>query len=298
MTETIKLSRGNAGIDAMILTKDRALDGIVGFSGIPLSKIGFIGDEELDIPLLTVSGLGLVGAPSNAQERVKQIVQKQPNGFVSSQEVYEGFLEFYGRASGLGLKLVISDKDGVLKDGGETRWGNSFRNLAMKMGQDQRPFVCVLTGSSVSQNQSFMQKYGLDLRLGENPKVQEYPDLLLVENGAIHVNVLTKETRNYVKEISPDLLGALKNDFEPEVKVRLKREVFPEFGFSYTDVYGGQVSEVYHGEKQSMVTFNVPRQLVNGKYFRKSKEAESYRDQVVEVMEGVAEELGLPYERI
>jgi hypothetical protein len=299
MNETIKLSRGNAGIDALILNKDRALEGIVEIRGIPIEKIGFIGDEVIDLPLLTTPGLGLVGAPSNAQDRVKAVVEEQTNGFVSSQKVYGGFLEFYGLARGKGLKLIISDKDGVLKHGGNTQWGDEFRNLVMKMGKDQRPYVCVLTGSSISQNQPFMEKYGLDSELGANPKIQEHPHLLLVENGAIHVNVLDGTTRNYVHEISPDLLEALKNDFEPKVRGRLEREVFPEFGFSYTEVYEDQKGKVYHArEKQSMVTFNVPRQFRGGNEFRKSPESEGYRDNVIRVMESVVQELDLPYEKI
>lgn len=296
MKETIKLIRNNAAVDAAIITKDRALEGVSRYFGWPLEKIAMIGDEVTDLLLLTKQGLGLVGAPANAQKRVIETLKFLRNGFVSSLEVFDGFLDFYNVATKLGIQLVMSDKDGVLKDG-DILYGQRFRELALEMGKNGKPYVVVLTGSSCEQNASFMEKYGLDERLSSNHRIIDYPWLLLVENGAIHINVLTREKRNYVKDISPELLKSLKGDFESEVRKRLDSEVLPEFSLGWSESYEDQKGRVYHAkEKLSMVTFNVPRAFSDGRPYRKSDEAERFRTRTMQVMEEVASRLDLPYQ--
>jgi 3-deoxy-D-manno-octulosonate 8-phosphate phosphatase KdsC-like HAD superfamily phosphatase len=298
MGETIKLMRGNAGIDAVILTKQESVSGIIRCSGFPLEKIAAIGDEVGDLPLLTKQGLGFIGAPANAQSPVKDFIKNKDNGYLSSQEAFFGFADFYNEATKREIKLIISDKDGVLKDGDKT-WGSDFAKLAMQMGQKKNPYVVILTGSSYQQNLSFMKEYGLDNRLESNLKIKDYPYLLLAESGAIHINVLTGETRNYVADIQPELLKVLKKEFEPRVKSKIEEKVLPECGLIWSDKYEDQTGKVYHvKDKLSMVTFGVPRYFSDGKPYRKSPESEIFRDGVIGVMVEIAEELKMPYELI
>jgi len=298
MAETIKLIRGNAGIDATILTKQESVSGIVKYSGFSLEKIAAIGDEVGDLPILKKQGLGFIGAPANAQQPVINFIKNSGNGYFSSKEAFFGFVDFYNEAIKRKIKLVISDKDGVLKDGDKT-WGSDFATLAMKMGQGGNPYVVILTGSSYQQNLPFMKEYGLDNRLVNNSMIKDYPYLLLAESGAIHINVLTGETKNYVEEINPSLLKILKSEFEPKVKSKIEEKVLQECNLIWSDDYNDQKGKVYHSkDKLSMVTFNVPRYFSDGRPYRKSPESEKFRDSVISIMVDVADELKIPYESI
>jgi len=297
MGNNIKLMKNNACIDATIFTKDEAISGISKRFGIPLEEIAAISDEVGDIPFLKTPGLCFVGAPTNAQDRVKETLSSMENGYVSSLKVYEGFKDFYSRAEKKGAKLVISDRDGVLKEGSNMQWGEEFRKLALEMGQPSKPLVSVLTGSSYNQNLDFMKKYGLDERLRVNPEVEKHPHLLSVEGGAIHVNVLTGELVNYVAYINPGLLKVLKGEFERKVKERLEKEVLPALNLGWSKNYDDQTEKVYHIEdKLSMVSFNVPRKFKDGTPYRESPEAEQFRNMTIKIMEETAQKLNTPYE--
>ncbi len=296
MDRNIKIMANNAAVDAAIITKDECFPGLVDRFGIPLEKIAVIGDEKIDLPMLSISGLGFIGAPANAQSEVREYVSGH-GGHVSGSEAYNGFEDFYAQCRDRGIELIVSDKDGVLKQGGDISGGPRFSKLALDMGNDGNPYVTVLTGSSLAVNQEFRTAYGLDERLLSNSAVVDHPYLLLVESGAIHVNVLDGGTENYVHEIEPDLLSALKGDFETRVAGRIESEIFPEFGFRWSAEYGDQQAAIFHDtNKQSMVTFNVPRQRADGQPFRKTDDAGRYREGVVGIMKEEADGLGLGYE--
>lgn len=298
MQDIIKIFRNNAAIDATILTKDMVVDGVTRYSGLSLDKIAAIDDEMLGLPLLTTPGLGMIGCPANAQQEVIEAVRAH-KGYVSPERIFRGFMDFYERAGQRGIRLIISDKDGVLKEGSNSQWGSEFRELALEMGQEGKPYVVVLTGSSQQQNRSFIREYGLDEKLGSNEHIRNYPYLLLLENGAIHLNVLTGETRNYVADISPGLLELLKGDFEGEVRKRIEKEVLPSFRFEWSSDPEDQRGKVYHvQDKQSMVTINVPREHSDGTPYRKSENADLFRDEIVKIMEEVAKSISLHYKVI
>ena len=193
---------------------------------------------------------------------------------------------------------TISDRDGVLKEVGNYSWWDDFRKLLLKMDRETRPYIVVLTGSGYEQNTSFRNKYGLDKSLIANPYVEKYPYLLLLENGAIYLNVLTDEIKNYLIEIDSETLRTLKGEFEKRVKSRLENEVLSDFGLQWSNSYEEQKGKVYHAPKLSMVTFGVPREFADGSPYRKSKEADNFRDSVLKVMKKTAQELHLDYEVI
>lgn len=292
----IRLFRNNAAIDATIFTKDRVVEGVTRYSGKKLEEIAFIGDEIVDLPIIRTCGLGLVGAPSNAQERVIQEVKRLPHGYVSEKRVFDGFVEFYKVAQQRGIKLVLSDRDGVLKEGSDNSRGDDFREILSHMDGELYPYVAVLTGSGYEQNISFRKKYGLDERLKENSFVIKYPYLLLLENGAIHLNILTGEIKNYLSEIQPELLNILKGEFEQRIRDKMEKEILQKFRLSWSTYYEDQKGKIYHAPKLSMVTFNVPRTFHDGKPYRESVEADNFRDSVLQIMENTAQELGLNYE--
>lgn len=292
--DKITILKNTAAIDATILMKEEAFKGFAATHNIPFAQIAFIGDEALDECILTLPGLGLAGAPGNAQARVKEAVHKV-GGVVLEGKVIDGFFEFYEIAKQKGITHIVSDKDGTLTLAGDYSRGPEFaERVASRMGHDNKPFVSVLTGSGISQNREFMQAYGLDERLAANEHVQAKPYLLLAESGALHVNVLTGEILNYCEQINPELLHALKGPFEQDVLRKLTAKL-PAFGFTWSNEYHDQDAKVYVAPKLSMVTINVPREADGNKAFRKTPEAERFRDAIVETMMQTAEELELKY---
>ena len=185
MNDTVYLMANNAAIDATILTKGDIVPAYARHHGIPLELIAAIGDEVIDLPMLTTAGLGLVGAPANAQDKVKEAVAKIPNGWISSCEILDAFIEFYALAKERNISHIISDKDGVLLAKGDLTRGAEFYTLMQSAGIGGNPFVTVLTGSSAGQNAKFMKGYGLDARLESNLAVRQNPYVLLAENGLL-----------------------------------------------------------------------------------------------------------------
>ncbi len=297
MIDCIYLIRNKAAVDATILTKDKVIPEYAKSHGIALENIAAIGDEVTDIPMLEVAGLGIAGAPSNAQKRVIEAVRKLPNGWVSPEgvEVFNAFLEFYSLAGQKGISHVISDRDGVLVSKGDLSRGKEYLGLLQQMGAEGRPYVTALTGSAVSQNKEFMEKYGLvDPSLRSNPAIRENPYLVLAENGLIHINVLTGEALNFSKKLNPDLLKRLKQEFEPAVAMKIEAEVLDEFGLRWSGSYDDQDGKIYIPPKLGMVTFNIPRH-VKGKDYRNSEESEKLRDRIISIMAETAENRDIPY---
>jgi hydroxymethylpyrimidine pyrophosphatase-like HAD family hydrolase len=291
----ILIMPNNAAVDATIYTKGDAILNYSKVNGIPLEKIAGIGDEIIDISFLKTPGLGFVGAPRNAQFPVIESVRALPNSFVSNQECFDAFVVFYELAKSRGITHVVSDRDGVVVAKGDYSRGKEFRRLLNKMKQNY-PHVAILSGSSYEQNIPFMKAYGLDESLEDIQKVIENPFMLLTENGLIQINVLTGEKRNLCSMLNPELLQKLKQEFEPEVRGRLT-EVLTKKGLSYSFDYKDQTGKVYVPNKESMVTFNIPREFSDGrKDFRKSPYAEELRNSIVSLMEEVAQKQSVPYE--
>lgn len=142
-----------------------------------------------------------------------------------------------------------------------------------------------------------MKEYGLDERLAANPYVQENPYLVMMENGALQMNVLNGELRDYIAELDVNLLAALRLTFMPIVKERLEEEVFSDFGLEWSKDSEDKSQRINHvEEKLSMVTFDMPRTFLDGKPYRDSESADRLRERMVGIMVEVAEELELPYE--
>ncbi|MBD3314105.1 HAD hydrolase family protein [Candidatus Woesearchaeota archaeon] len=296
MEEKIHLIKNKAAVDATILTKDRAIVKYANFHDIPLENLAAIGDGTTDLPMLTLEGIGLAGAPANSQARVKETVGSLPNGWVSSEEVFDAFIEFYNIARDSGLTNIISDRDGVLKWKNDMRGARDFRQILDYMGNNRNPFVTVLTGSGVTQNLEFMDIYGFnDPNLRSNKAIRDNPYILLAEGGLIHFDVIHGETINLCRKLNQDLLDKLKNDFEPEVADKIKSRVLDDFGLEWSSDYNDQEGKIYRPPKQGMVTFNIPRQVNNNDY-RNTEESEMLRNKIIDIMAETAEEKNIHYE--
>jgi hypothetical protein len=292
--DIVYLSANNEAVDAALLTKGMAIPAYAEMHGLPMRQIGAIGDGINDIPFLTVPGLGLVGTPSNAQEKVKQIVGNMRNGYLSSKKVLDAFIEFYQIARERGITHIVSDRDGVLLQKGDLRRGKEFFDLARRMGLDGNPFITVLTGTAYGQNTDFVADYGLN-KLDENSSVRSDPYVLMTENGAIHVNVLTGEATNYCSKLNQALLRRLKEDFEPEVLKQIESEILKDFKLQWSVDYGDQTEKVYVSPKQSMFTVNIPRYFADGTDYRRSEQAGVLRERIFDIMVETARRMGFNY---
>ena len=305
MGTMLTLNTDSAAIDAMILTKDRAIPEFSRAKQVPLARIAVIGDGTNDLPFLIDERYALIGAPANAKSEVRERVRQMRNGHVYEEEGIDAFFRFYDDARSRGATHIVSDKDGVLKIGDDERGDAFHERVGGRMGLDG-PLVTVLTGSSLDQNLDFMAKYHFDQRLTQNRAVRDDPYLILAENGALHVNVLDPAlTRNLAGEMDRAALGVLKGPFERAVLERAEREVLPAFGFAWSARYNDQRGKVYAPSrhlliagdrpKETMVTLNVPRRTAEGADFRKTPDAARFRDAVLQVMIDEAQRLGMPY---
>lgn len=291
----ISLSASPDAVDATIYTKDIAVIDFAEESGVPMSQIAAIGDGANDIPFLRIPGLALVGAPSNAQEEVTRLVGDLPNGIVLKGERTIGFLEFHRLAKSQGLSHIFADRDGVFEcETDDTFLEEVFRAFE-SMGLDRNPFIFVLTGSSHEQNISFIEKSRINEAVRRNPAVARHPFVVLAENGAVQINVLTLESKNLDQIIDTGLLARLKSSFEPEVIARLKDTILPRFRLDVTDKPYDQIAKVLIPPKRTMLTINVPKWFPDGSDYRRSHAAQEFREAVLTTMQEVAVAQKLPH---
>jgi len=298
--DRMMIMQGSASVEASIMTKDWAVRAIQQQFGCPLSDIAVVGDEANDLPMLTLDGLALAAAPSNAGDAVLSALESQVNGYVSPFKVCDGFFDIYELAAAKGVKAVITDRDGVLKQGSRVEWGPEFAEIARHMGAHQpyrdQPYIFVVTASGKSQNDKFRQEYGLDRRLAGNLAVQANPWLLFAEAGGVQVNVLTEEVRSHAGELFPELLTMMKGPFERVVREVVDRAL-PSFGLEWSDDYDDQDGKVYHvDDKLCAACFNIPRRFSDGKTpYRGSPDALRFSNMVADAMVETAERLSIPY---
>lgn len=291
----IFLSASTDAVDACGLTKDIAVKKFCEENNINPSRVAGIGDSSNDIPFLSIPGLGLAGAPLNAQPAVKTFLRQKENSFLSSKICWSGFKEFYQKCISRQITHVFADRDGVLicKDP-ETR-KDDLRDLFLKMGQNDRPFVIVLTGSSYEQNIPFLDSYTLDGSLSANSAVVANPYLIYAENGAVQINVLDKRIRNFGDFLDPELIKTLTRDFAEEVTKRIEENVLESFALCLTLNRSDEVSKIYIPKKSTMVTFNIPKEHAGYSDYRRTVDSDQLRKAILQEMVFVAEKFKLPY---
>jgi len=292
----IYLSASTDAVDASLVTKDLAIRSFASSTGTPLSRVAGIGDSANDLPFLRISGLGLVGAPSNAQAAVKQALKAIPGSYISTKSVLDGFLDFYARCRDEGIEVVFTDRDGVLtwnEDGGARA---RLRQLLERMGQNGRPFIIILTGSSYEQNMDFMRHFQLDASLGANPRIRQNPYIIYAENGAVQIDILGASTRNYAAALDSHLLDALTRDFLRSLVRHIREKILPAYRLGLSNNRLDLRSKLYLPPKTTMVTVDLPRAHVGVKDYRQSPASDALRQALLREMAITAQELHLPYE--
>jgi len=295
MPDLLYLSASTDAVDAALMTKEHAVTGFASKNQIPLTNIAGIGDSANDLPFLQIPSLGLRGSPANAQPVVRAALANLDHSILLSASFTDGFLEFYRLAEQRGISYVFADKDGVLvwrdSDALSQKLSPIFRN----MGKGGYPFVFVLTGSSYEQNLEFIQTSGFDGAFAENPRVQEHPFVVLAENGAVQVNVLTGEIRENVASINQTLLGYIKSDFQQQILRIMKKEVLPRFDLQWSSTADDQVERIWLPPKRTMVTVNLPKTFRDGRDYRASSRGKELSDSILNSMIRVAQTTGIRY---
>jgi hypothetical protein len=292
----LHLSVGADAIDAAWVTKEYVVRSFSGNSSVPLPEIAAIGDSVNDLPFLTIPGLGLIGAPANAQPHVKAAVIRLNNSVTLTRTFIEGFVEFYQLAQERHLKYIFADKDGVLT--GKDRSHNSRRSLSellRKAGAPGFPFVFVLTGSSYEQNVRFLASTALATAVRHNRYVHAEPFLLLAENGLLSVNVLTGKVRETSELINPSCITWLKERFQPALLEQIDKYILPRFGLKWSAANDHQIESVQVPHKRTMVTVNIPREFRDGRDYRTSKEGVHFGAAVLDCMIAIATDEGIDY---
>jgi len=292
----IYLSASTDAVDASLVTKDFAIRSFASSTGTPLSRVAGIGDSANDLPFLRISGLGLVGAPSNAQAAVKEALKAIPGSYISTKSVLDGFLDFYARCRDGGIEVVFTDRDGVLiwnEDGGARA---TLRQLLERMGQNGRPFIIILTGSSYEQNMDFMRHFQLDASLGSNPRIRRNPYIIYAENGAVQIDILGGSARSYAAALDSHLLEALTGDFLRSLVRNIRERILPAFQLGLSNNGSDQSSKLYLPPKSTMVTVNLPLGHAGLEDYRQNPASDALRQALLGEMVMAAEELHLPYE--
>ena len=296
---TIFLSGATDAVDAVLVTKRDAVLTYAKDQCLELSKIAAIGDSVNDLPFLEIEGLGLIGAPNNAQQRVKDFVIQKPHGVVLEKNVLSGFCDFYRKAKEKGIQTIFADRDGVLI------WKDlkkedivPLKEMLLKSTPKKGPNVFVLTGSSFDQNTRFISEYNLNDENVFSPEIKKNPYIILAENGCLHISVKDNQTKlsSSIKNTSD--LDQLKNHFEPKVKKLLATRVLPVYGLTFTDRHEDQVEKLYIPKKTTMVTFNIPKFFKDGSDYRHSPTSDKLREDILKVMKDVAIELDFHVEFI
>ena len=296
----IYISASPDAVDVSIMTKDIALLQFSTEKKTPLKFIAAIGDGVNDLPFLTIEGLGLIGAPSNAQKEVIQYISRTVNGKICEHAFFQGFVEFYKYASESSISAVFTDRDGVIVTKENDTWMSNLAELFKKAGSSSKgnflPAIHVLTGSGVEQNKSFIESINRYADIGSNPYILSDPYIIHAENGAIQMNIVTGEWRyeTYV-ENHRDYIDFIRGNFLETVITRIEKYIFQKWGLQWSYNYSDQDGKIYMPEKRTMATWNIPKIMNNIKNFRDTVISDKLRTDIIKIIESVAEELKLPY---
>jgi len=263
-----------------------------------MGDVGVIGDSANDLPFLLEPGVKVAAAPSNAQSRVKTSLRALNHGLILDGEGLEGFLQFYRHCRTVGVRLIVADRDGVLRWKNDELYLSALGEIYKSMGAPDHPIVVVLTGSSAEQNFRFVSETFIDSSVAQNPKRDSLPPLIYAENGNVIVDIKLHSSHIREQSIAKNEADLLLGPVRKLLLSELEREVLPRFGMSFTRDPTKQAMCVFLPPKSTMLTVNVPKTFLDGRFFRDSPEAENFRILVGSAMESALRENGFEVERL
>jgi len=280
---TLYLSVSPHAIDIALVTKRTAVFRCAQLVGIDLHQIGAIGDGVNDLPFLTIPGLGLIGAPANAELRVRSELGRIPGAMLLNGPVTDGFLAFYEMCAERDLLLVISDRDGVLIDGGADST-DRFRLVVDRVMRGPGPALWILTGSSAEQNLSLLD--------GVASSVDRVT--VMAENGSIVIDPLTRQTHLTLPHGLESVLPILKGPFESEFRRLLATTILPCYGLVPVEASSASMDDLSIPDKMTMITIDLPRRFRD----HASPVASDFRREVLRLAECLGRAVGFNVEHI
>lgn len=285
----INIIKNNDAIDAYFFSKRDGFEAIIQRFDISLERIAVIGDGENDLPFLSYSGIGLKGAPSNARDEVKAYLGDDN---VMFQPGLDGFLEFYERCAENDIKLIVSDKDGVLQ------WHDDKSKLSLvkiweNMGKDGCPLITVLTGASIASSLGFIRQYGLIEASHNNALIKHTPELVFAENGYRAINIINQDVMPVNDILDVKVCQKLTGQFKEMMIDRLETELLSSFGLKYSGDRTIENKTVYIPDKHSMLTVCLPKMTSCGDYYLDTCESEMFRNKIIDEMSAIAKQLNL-----
>ena len=122
------------------------------------------------------------------------------------------------------------------------------------------------------------------------------PFVILAENGALQINVITGSYVQDEKVLTSPLLAPLKGSFERQVIRLIEKEVFPRYALGWSETADDQAERLWIPAKRTMVTINIPKTFRNGRDYRSSVHSETLRRILLDCMVQTASMLSLRYE--
>lgn len=273
----VYVSVNSDAIDASFGTKRDGLHRIARDAEFKIEDVAVIGDSANDLPFLLEPNVRLAAVPANGQTRVKNTIGSLEHGVVLEREGLEGFMHFYEMCRELKIRLIVTDRDGVLRWKNDGPFLGKFREIYKTMGIKDNPIVVVLTGSSAEQNYRFVAETSIAKYLAMNPKKSMLPMLIYAENGNVVVDIESQSSSVSDKSISKNdidtLLGSVKDYLIEEISTN----ILPKTGLTISTDPEDQTMKVYLPLKSTMLTVNVPKKFANGEFYRDSAEAERFR---------------------
>jgi phosphoserine phosphatase len=276
------LSLNSDAIDVSPSTKHDAVAQILDDYQASAEQAAAIGDSANDLPFLTYADLCFAAAPTNAQPRVREVVASLKNGVNLEREAPRAFLDFYAQCTQQALRLLIADRDGVVRAKVPGADASEIFGIYRQMGNGFKPFVAILTGSSYEQNLAFIAEYRLDDALRGNEAARQRFHIY-AENGALRINAVTKACE-LTARFDRDVVAFITNELAGEVMTSLTDRVLPKFGFTLATQPSAAPGVVYVPKKRTMLTVNVPRLGLDGSFFRDTPDADAFRREVASAM--------------
>lgn len=227
------------------------------------NKVIYMGDSNSDTEGMIV--VKYAACPANATIKVKECV-KGKSGFISKLSGINGAIDiFENYLKNLKLKIVITDIDGVIYEGGITKKQEieSFRKNYVekcKGHESEKPPITFCTGRSYNDSKYIIKNYGFTSKHIPTKYHNIWPKLL-IENGTIQYNPITKEITNLMgnknekllirieKRIKPQLIKLekeLKEKIEMERKITMISIIIPNKfrGTNKADIFAKKVKEI------------------------------------------------------
>ncbi|HUY11212.1 MAG TPA: hypothetical protein VMV73_03025 [Candidatus Dormibacteraeota bacterium] len=178
------------------------------------------------------------------------------NGLITDAIAPQRFSAFLSKCIELGLDLIISDRDGVLRSNGDEDAAPLLAALQNLRAEQIK--LAVLTGSSVAQNATFFQP------------LRHLPIAVFAENGSMRYDIQSDRSIANI-QLDDSRFHFLTRTLKEELLRTFERT-------GITERLG--LGTLAFPEKQTMLTVGIPRRTSAGQVFRGTQAAQAFAREV------------------